>query len=284
MDNNWFKIWPSNFIGVINRIPDQSLRGDVLLIAFHMLNEMGLKDDDTEIAWVTGLAVERVQTLRPYLDRLKDKGREDGRLMFDFVLDTIVERQEFADKKAKAGQSGGRTPKTEVSKPKPPKAVLSSAKHGEAQQSSVEQCDTDDCKTKQTKAIHTDIHVDLDKSRSIADGDPPPVSGRKKPPDPRKDHIAITTCRSVANSFPPKELWDDLILLLGDNPDRAKLESCRKEWLERGYNRISWKWATEWYPNGTHTNGNRASPEGRETLTHYADGREKPEGMKGFVC
>jgi hypothetical protein len=23
---------------------------------------------------------------------------------------------------------------------------------------------------------------------------------------------------------------------------------------------------------------------GRETPTHYADGREKPAGMKGFVC
>lgn len=275
MDNNWFKIWPSRFIGVVNRIPDPSARGDILLIAFHMLNEMGLKDDDAEIAWVTGLTTPRVAELRPYLDRLKEQNREDGRLMFDFVLETIVERQVFADKKAKAGQSGGKSVKAEASNPQEAEAQQSSAKHSKAVQS----------KTKQTQAIHTDIHVVLDKSSTSADGAPPPVSDRKKPSDPRKDHIAITTCRSVAHSFPPKELWDDVISILGDNPDKAKLEDCRKEWVKRGFKPTNWAWLTEWYPNGiTGLNGNRASPTGRETATHYADGREKPDGMKGFVC
>lgn len=287
-NNNWFKVWPSRFLGVISRIPDRSAHGDILLIGFHMLNEMGLKDDDAEIAWVTGLSIERVAELRPYLDRLKEKGREDGRLMFDFVLETIVERQVFADKKAKAGQSGGRPAKAEVGKGKPPKAVKSTAKQREAERDTVSHCDTEqplcDADTLQTKATHTHIHVDLDKSRSIGEAEAERVLSSKKPSDPRKDHIAITTCRSVANSFPPKEIWDDIIATVGDKPDKPRLEACRKEWLSRGYNRASWKWVTEWYSAGAPLNGNRASPNGRETPTHYADGREKPDGMKGFVC
>jgi hypothetical protein len=270
--NNWFKLSPSRYLSVINRISDVGARGDILLIAMHMLDEMGLKDDDTEIAWITGLPLERISEIRPYLDRLKDKDRHDDRLMFDFVLATIVERQEFADKKAKAGQSGGRTRK----------AQQSSAKHSKAVQSSVIRAEANESKTKQNEAIHTDIHVVLDKSRTSGEAEPAPVS--KKSPDLRKDHIAITTCRSVAHSFPPKEIWDDLILLLGETPDRTRLESCRKEWVSRGYKPTNWAWVTEWYPNGAPMNGARGSPVTRETDTHYADGREKPTEKKGFVC
>jgi len=286
METNWFKIWPSRFIGVINRIPDQGARGDILLIAFHMLNELGLKDDDAEISWVTGLPLDRIGVLRPYLDRLKEKDRQDGRLVFDFILDTIVERQVFADKKAKAGQRGGKATKAEASKSKKPLAQQSSAKHSKAVLSTEQHSDAPQSETKQTQAIHTDIHVDIDKSMSIGEAELDQPLSRKKSPDPRKDHIAITTCRSVASSFPPKEIWDDIISVVGDNPDRAKLEACRKEWVQRGYNRASWKWATEWYLNGIGAaNGVRApDSKGVETATHYADGREKPDGMKGFVC
>jgi hypothetical protein len=37
------------------------------------------------------------------------------------------------------------------------------------------------------------------------------------------------------------------------------------------------------FTNGANPNGS-AQGQGRETPTHYADGREKPDGMKGFVC
>lgn len=282
-NNNWFKFWPGRYLSVIRRIPNQGAHGDILLIAMHMLDEMGLKDDDVEISWVTGLSTERIAQLRPYLDRLKEKDRHDGLLMFDFVLDTIVERQEFADKKAKAGQSGGRPRKAVQSTAKHSEALQSTGLQRKAEESSAKQTKAVQSSEKQTKAIHTNIHVDLDLSRSIADGESPPVSNHKKAPDPRRNHIAITTCRQVASSYPPKELWDDLILLLGDNPDQAKLEACRKEWVKRGYNRASWNWAIEWYPKGAPLNGVRAGPS-RESDTYYADGREKPAEKKGFVC
>jgi hypothetical protein len=45
-------------------------------------------------------------------------------------------------------------------------------------------------------------------------------------------------------------LWDEIIKVLGETPDGVKLAECRKEWVARGYNTNSVKWATEWYKNG----------------------------------
>src|SRR5262245_19780389 len=77
---------------------------------------------------------------------------------------------------------------------------------------------------------------------------------KPKPPKPKPDaksvHVAIQTCREVAKSYPPRELWDKLITTLGDAPNTVLLAECRAEWVERGYNRASWKWATEWYQTG----------------------------------
>jgi hypothetical protein len=69
-------------------------------------------------------------------------------------------------------------------------------------------------------------------------------------PDSRTQHAAIQTCRGVASRYPPKELWDKLIQVLGETPNTTLLVECRTEWVERGYNRASWKWATEWYATG----------------------------------
>src|SRR5262245_14002411 len=80
---------------------------------------------------------------------------------------------------------------------------------------------------------------------------PPPKAKPAKPkPDAQPVHVAIQTCREVAKQYPPKELWDKLITTLGDTPNAVLLAECRTEWVERGYNRASWKWATEWYVTG----------------------------------
>jgi len=80
---------------------------------------------------------------------------------------------------------------------------------------------------------------------------PPPKPKLVKPkPEAKPVHVAIQTCREVAKQFPPKELWDKLITTLGDTPNTVLLAECRAEWVERGYNRASWKWATEWYQTG----------------------------------
>ena len=98
-----------------------------------------------------------------------------------------------------------------------------------------------------------------------------PTLTKKKPrrnhvgataPDPRTAHAAIQTCRTVTNRYPPKELWDKLISVLGDSPNATLLVECRTEWVERGYNRNSWKWATDWYLTGVppRTTGNGTEP------------------------
>src|SRR5262245_42965080 len=88
---------------------------------------------------------------------------------------------------------------------------------------------------------------------------PPPKPKPVKPkPEAKPVHVAIQTCREVAKQFPPKELWDKLITTLGDTPNTVLLAECRAEWVERGYNRASWKWATEWYQTGVPPRG--ASP------------------------
>lgn len=79
----------------------------------------------------------------------------------------------------------------------------------------------------------------------------------KAPPDPRTHTPAIEACRELLSRYPKKELWDGLIEVLGDHPDIAKLTACRHEWLERGYNAESIKWATEWYVSGIPDQGQK---------------------------
>lgn len=87
----------------------------------------------------------------------------------------------------------------------------------------------------------------------------PPVGSRRRqaPVDSRKDHPVIAALRSVWKKYPAKELWDHLIEHLGPDVDSKRLQACRTEWVERGYNKESLKWATEWYVRGI-PNGARA--------------------------
>lgn len=85
---------------------------------------------------------------------------------------------------------------------------------------------------------------------------------------------AVVCARSVAGFAPNNEILDDIIRVLGPNPDKEKLAECRKEWVRRGYNPRSWVWCLEWYEKGippqgpaaykgngaTRTNGTNAKP------------------------
>ena len=74
--------------------------------------------------------------------------------------------------------------------------------------------------------------------------------------DSRSKHPAIVAVRDVIKRFPDKDLWDKIILRLGDTPDTAKLSKCWLEWKECGYNKASLKWI-DWYFVGIPTrNGN----------------------------
>lgn len=95
-------------------------------------------------------------------------------------------------------------------------------------------------------------------------GEAPPKKKRQSSAsDPRSKSPAITCVRSViGGKYPPKELYDAIINVLGENPDEAKLAGCRQAWLARGYNPNSWQWLLEWYSGGIPETANRsrASP------------------------
>ena len=68
--------------------------------------------------------------------------------------------------------------------------------------------------------------------------------------DPRSKAPAIQCVRGVTGHYPPREMYEEILCILGENPDGAKLANCRHEWIRRGYNPAGWPWLTEWYANG----------------------------------
>ena len=68
--------------------------------------------------------------------------------------------------------------------------------------------------------------------------------------DPRTSLPAIQCVKGITSRYPPKELYDDIIQLLGESPNGQLLATCRKEWLRRGYNPGGWPWLFDWYPAG----------------------------------
>lgn len=68
--------------------------------------------------------------------------------------------------------------------------------------------------------------------------------------DTRATHPAIAAFRDVANKFPPKKEWDDLIAVLGEEPDIEHLKACHAEWARRGYNPYNHSYVYDWYVNG----------------------------------
>ncbi len=69
--------------------------------------------------------------------------------------------------------------------------------------------------------------------------------------DPRTKTPAIQCAYAVAgNRYPPREIYDDVIRVLGECPDGKRLYACRKAWLAHGHNPNSWQWLFDWYVNG----------------------------------
>lgn len=82
-------------------------------------------------------------------------------------------------------------------------------------------------------------------------GSPAPrARPRRNRADPRTAHRAVQACRAITGHYPDKAIYDKLIAALGEAPDLDRMRRCRLEWVERGYNPASWKWATEWYAAG----------------------------------
>jgi len=82
---------------------------------------------------------------------------------------------------------------------------------------------------------------------------PPPVEKKRcsKASDPRSKTPAIQCVRGIMNNrYPPIELYDEIIAILGEIPDGERLAECRREWVGRGYNANGWGWLRQWYKEG----------------------------------
>lgn len=80
-----------------------------------------------------------------------------------------------------------------------------------------------------------------------------PVKPKRNDPrsDPRSKHPAIQCVRGImGGKYPPREMYDTILETLGERPDGVRAANCRKAWVERGFNRASWIWLTEWYAQG----------------------------------
>ena len=96
---------------------------------------------------------------------------------------------------------------------------------------------------------------------------------RAKPTDSRRGSPAIRAIQTVkeTKAFPPKAIWDNLITVLGSDPNIGELGRCYAAWCAKGYNTNGWAWALEWYPQGIpKRNGVNAS------------GVAEPAGMAGI--
>lgn len=63
-------------------------------------------------------------------------------------------------------------------------------------------------------------------------------------------HSGIALLREVQGIYPPKESNQRYLEILDVCPNERLLRACRAEWLDRGYNKMSWKWFTDWYVQG----------------------------------
>lgn len=185
---DWFKVWPSQYLNVINRIPDGIQRGAFSLLLLHCLNEDGLPNNDEEISYNTGLPVEVITSLRPHLKRLATI--EGDRIMINLAAETIQERQEFSAKKAASGQKGGLSRQT---KPQAEETTPKQSQTGEAKPSPApsDQAVLSSAKQKEASLSQTDRHADMQTDMQTA------AAARAEFPDDPPDEPATAQTTEI---------------------------------------------------------------------------------------
>lgn len=132
---------------------------------------------------------------------------------------------------------------------------------------------------KEEPLIEPIINREREPTPTAADFGPPRLG-----PPPKHKHPAIKAIFDITKSQPNRAIWDDLIDLLGDEPDVPRLVKCHKAWVTKGFKEKNLGWVTDWYvdgipekQNGTHQNGGGrypAKPSIADTILgrdYYAD-------------
>lgn len=98
-----------------------------------------------------------------------------------------------------------------------------------------------------------------------------PIGRKPSKADSRTKHPAIQCVKGITSRYPPKELYDEIIRVLGNSPKGELLAACRKEWLKRGYNPNAWAWLLDWYPAGGAPGRNGGGPVGVPSKRVYSE-------------
>lgn len=132
--------------------------------------------------------------------------------------------------------------------------------------------------------ISADKDTDKDKEKIKDIPAKPPKQTQK---DDRTNSLSIQAFRKVTGKFPPKQLYDSVIEILGDNPNESNMKLCYQAWLSRGYNPSATTWL-EWYRDGIPTRpyqkNNQQTPEYHQTEKREVNGKmiELPPGHKSW--
>lgn len=112
---------------------------------------------------------------------------------------------------------------------------------------------------------------------TVPEPKPAKVQPVRKAQDPRISHAAIRCVQGIQETthLPPKALWDVIIQTLGPMPDGSRLAACWRAWNEYGYRPSSWKWLTEWYPQGGPPKRNGNGGNGKPSRAVHVERSEK---------
>lgn len=77
-----------------------------------------------------------------------------------------------------------------------------------------------------------------------------PKAKRKGNADPRSSHPAIVALHEIMGRYPKKEVYDQLIRVIGETPNMADLKACFEAWTIKGWRPDNYTWVTEWYVSG----------------------------------
>ena len=98
-------------------------------------------------------------------------------------------------------------------------------------------------------------HPDPSYEDCTPDGEPIQEKKKKKPKDERSVSPAIISFRRLTGLYPPKVNYEQVISVLGDQPDEAKMKRCYQDWCARGFKPTNINWLLDWYVNGVPIRG-----------------------------
>src|SRR5262249_39843061 len=65
--------------------------------------------------------------------------------------------------------------------------------------------------------------------------------------DSRLDRPGVKAVHAVTGKHPPKDLWEAIIEIVGDQPNEVLMKKCWVAWRSKGFSPMNFGWLFEWY-------------------------------------